>query len=442
MNNLKDYFDRVVLINLKRRKDRLADFYSLCEKNIWPFKMPEIFFGIDAASGKIPLPTGWNSGGGAYGCMQAHRWILERAIQDDVNKLLVLEDDIVWEHNFAQKIEKFLDEVPDDWDQLMIGGQVRKGIQPISQGIIRINGSQRTHCYAIRGQMLKDLYQYWISTSGHCDHRMEEIQYKYKVYAPDPFLAGQSSGKSDISGGVNPVKFWKSNKTDGPIIILRCPKEIMYILQDKGLHSGYRKNDKTGIDLGLEKVFALDKKEWQMNLTKWIYNIQWECSQLNNLYCTIWHPNASYDLVQRAGNIYQVIEIEGRTYDEIISKLPSDIKIDIKKTNANYVFILRTNKRIIHQLKNYGWHSGNWREEDTGYDKGLLKYIKSRNKEDLLEVIDFLSREIKDIKNGKITLWHPELTKKEIQEITALEVIEIESNSIDEIENKVKDMIN
>ena len=45
--NLKRYFDRVVLINMKRRPDRLQSVRDELRKARWPFKQPEVFEAVD-----------------------------------------------------------------------------------------------------------------------------------------------------------------------------------------------------------------------------------------------------------------------------------------------------------------------------------------------------------------------------------------------------------
>ena len=173
--DIKHYFDRVMLINLKRRPDRLKAVTAALRGCDWPFKWPTIFSAVDGNA--IPCPNGWQSEGGAWGCMRSHQQIFEKAMMDGVKSLLILEDDVCFTSSFRKKAEDFLINVPEDWDQLMFGGEhVNTNGLPtlVKPRIYRCTDCERTHCYAIRGEFLRKLYRRWISGGDydgevHCD---------------------------------------------------------------------------------------------------------------------------------------------------------------------------------------------------------------------------------------------------------------------------------
>ena len=65
--DIADWFERVVVVNLRRRPDRLTAFQREIAQCNWPFKQPVVFEAIDG--NKVPVPQGWVAGGGAWGCM-------------------------------------------------------------------------------------------------------------------------------------------------------------------------------------------------------------------------------------------------------------------------------------------------------------------------------------------------------------------------------------
>ena len=61
MTDIAKFFDRVVVINLKRRPDRLRNILAELKERSWPFIHPEVFNAVDG--NKVPVPKDWQDGG-------------------------------------------------------------------------------------------------------------------------------------------------------------------------------------------------------------------------------------------------------------------------------------------------------------------------------------------------------------------------------------------
>ncbi|MFO0824984.1 MAG: glycosyltransferase family 25 protein [Gemmataceae bacterium] len=286
-------FDRVVVINLRRRPDRLAAFRASLSECDWPFLEPTVFEAVDGLA--RPTPEGWADGAGAWGCLQSHRQVLDQAIRDHVKALLVLEDDACFRGDFRIQAEKFLNAVPSDWDQLMLGGQHMATAAPVVPGVVRCHKCHRTHAYAIRGRFLRDLSRHWDTASGHCDHVMGNLQPEYRVFAPDPFLVGQAAGPSDISGTTNSRKFWVPPPANAAITLIRCPNEVITRLRTRGLNTGDEPDPTTGIDRHL--LLAMRAPAPYPGLTACVERILWDVASGNGRVGAIWHPQITPEIL-------------------------------------------------------------------------------------------------------------------------------------------------
>lgn len=318
---MRDIFDRVIVINLARRADRLSSFRARMQEIEWPFLPPTVHRAIDGQA--VPTPVGWTMGGGTWGCLQSHRQILEQAIMDGIKTLLVLEDDAVMRSDFVARSAEFLAAVPCDWDQLMLGGQHISPPKQLKPGLVQCTNCQRTHAYAIRGKMLRDLYSVWSSSSTvtHCDHVMGPFQRGYHVYAPDPFLFGQSRTVSDISGTRNPQKFWQAPRGDEPIFLLRCPRRVVGELRARGVHTGYQRHPESDIDLGL--IAALTPFN-ESRLRKWVDDLQWEVSSETGWVLGVWHPAVTPEMLRSCWKGPLTV-IDGMTVDEALEQCGPEI---------------------------------------------------------------------------------------------------------------------
>ena len=416
--------DKVYLINLKRRPDRLANFRKLQNEKGWKLPEPIIFEAIDG--NKVGTPDFYTAGGGAFGCRQSHISVLERAVMDDVNSLLVLEDDVTWHTGAWEQLETFLNTVPDDWQQLMLGGQHIQSAESIAPGVSRCLNTQRTHAYAIRGGAIKDLLRLWYKCNSHIDHIMGGWQAGYRVYSPEPFIFGQDRGQSDISGANNPAKFWVAPSNDTPVIHLTASKEVTRELRGYGLHTGYDRCPITEYDKGLIEVAANPTAN---NLKHWLDVILWEAASEENTISTVWHPAISPQLLKQVWN--NVIEVTGNSAADCLSQLPPNYNFR-KNYALSYVILLRSPRQVMESLKAYGFHSGYWRDEVTGIDNGLRKIatlIEPERNNQLRAWIQTVSNEATSIHNGVTCIWHDDIWIDDVYAATTKKVVVIEADT-------------
>ena len=247
-HSLHSYFDHVVCINLPSRDDRWEEIGRQLKSAKWPFRMPQRFSAID---GRICRPPGWMRNRYAeyecaWGCYQSHLRVLENALMNKVEKLLILEDDAVFAPNFCNGITEFLNRVPSAWDHLFLGGEHM--IDPVEEveGVYRCRQVHRTHAHALQGEFIRQAYEMLVSyptidhyrrrrfggfgqyfsriirrpksiwnssdsaRSAHVDHHFGAMHRsgQFNVYAPRTWLVGQAAGRSDIVQGHVAETFW------------------------------------------------------------------------------------------------------------------------------------------------------------------------------------------------------------------------------------------
>lgn len=131
------FIDKIFVINLKSRKDRLKNIKSLIDTLNLDKKKIEIF---DAVVGKeIPNDEIYNllsitsldtllnkstnhkdiRSKGAIGCYLSHYKIWEKVISNNLNNILILEDDIVTDAD-SKEFEEYINSIPKDYDIAML----------------------------------------------------------------------------------------------------------------------------------------------------------------------------------------------------------------------------------------------------------------------------------------------------------------------------------
>ncbi|MFN3149311.1 glycosyltransferase family 25 protein [Bremerella sp.] len=246
--SLETLFSRVVCINLNSRTDRWDRIRKDLADVDWPFAQVERFRAVDGRT--CPPPTWarnrYRECPGAWGCYQSHLRILEDTLLDDHDSVLILEDDALINAQALTRIIEFLEQVPDDWDHIYFGGEHMKSPVPVNDHVVRGTQIHRTHAHALRGDYLRQAYDYliayptidqyqqrnasplaqfikrviarpkslWSRSHGersiHVDHHFGAIHrlQQSNVYAPTKWLVGQAADHSDIMNENYEERFW------------------------------------------------------------------------------------------------------------------------------------------------------------------------------------------------------------------------------------------
>lgn len=320
--------ERAFVISLPFRKDRLssfrsftAGFKSIPEIELWP-----------AIHGDTCLPPEtWVAGAGAWGCYRSHLGLLEYCLNNSVTSYIVFEDDAQFRPDFDDKFESFVSKVPDDWQQVYLGGQLlhcdTHPTVKICEGVYRPYNVNRTHCYIVsRGGMLP-IYQHLSDlpfvAREHIDHhlgRWHEDQ-RNAVYCPGRWLVGQMGSSSNVSGKIEEVQFFQDpihsalehRLYDDPIcVIFRGSRRLLHESRDY-LHQG-NSLDAMGCDITLS--LAAKYADPTPEIDRWYGWIRGEIVRSNSqaLPC-LFHPRITDEMI--ADCKFRPIVIEPKTLDDV-----------------------------------------------------------------------------------------------------------------------------
>jgi glycosyl transferase family 25 len=97
---------------------------------------------------------------GAIGCSLSHLKILQNAIKNNLNHVLIVEDDITFLDPilFNNQLKTFFDKQGEDWDVLILGGN-NVGGKKMDDSYIQVEWCQTTTGYLVNGHYIQTLEQ-------------------------------------------------------------------------------------------------------------------------------------------------------------------------------------------------------------------------------------------------------------------------------------------
>lgn len=181
---LNDIFDRIVVINLDSRPDRLEAFDAQAKKHGIEYTR---FSAVPADPPKLP-PT--------WACKESHIQVIKQAVKDNVKRLFVFEDDALFTEDFNDKLEELYARLPEDWDMFYLGAWHLVS-QPYAEGLVKMVESYSAHAYGINEHYLQEAFSQ-IYLPKPADIALSTKHPHIKAYCAKPALVGQTPGYSDI----------------------------------------------------------------------------------------------------------------------------------------------------------------------------------------------------------------------------------------------------
>lgn len=211
-------YDKIYLINLKRRPDRLTDFLEFYKSSDLRNKDIIKFDAIDGSKlnvDSVPLSelakaelqqletTGFRTKHyqltkGAIGCYLSHVKIWENILKNNYNTVLIFEDDAKVPPNLNKKIHEELKNIPNDWDIVLFGYICKKCMK--YEKYMVVERFMLTHCYIIkRSAIIKIMNSNTLfPITQQIDSLMSELSAIINIYSVKEKLVKQFSSRTDV----------------------------------------------------------------------------------------------------------------------------------------------------------------------------------------------------------------------------------------------------
>jgi GR25 family glycosyltransferase involved in LPS biosynthesis len=218
---ISDYFDRIFVINLPRSfKRRALMLYQMGKMGIKNFQLVEAVNGstLDLEKMKAAGTLQWDDWNlrdltsGEVGCYLSHVKVWKMMIDQGWNRILICEDDIAWRPDANDIADKFMSEVPDDWDIIHFHSHIRVG-SGISYDLGRkmlsahvwkgYKEGRSSACYALTARGVNFLLEIAFPVRYTLDGVINKItspkwSSEYRGYVCRPFLCENVNLPSDI----------------------------------------------------------------------------------------------------------------------------------------------------------------------------------------------------------------------------------------------------
>ena len=208
--NILSNIDKIYLINLDISNDRLKEINNQNKNLNLNIIRHRAVYGKDIDEKNLikkrVLDKNHKLNKGAMGCYLSHLGILKKAYRDKDNIIIVLEDDIIFNKDFKENLEKYYKEVPDDWDIIYLGGSRLRG-KKISEHVVKgvydikttSDYNMGTYAMMINKKGVKKLLKVLLPMKYPIDTSIAKNNKKFNIYFLNPSIINHNNNfKSEI----------------------------------------------------------------------------------------------------------------------------------------------------------------------------------------------------------------------------------------------------
>jgi len=204
---ITEFFDKTYCINLERRSDRWEE----CLNEFKKYELTGIdrFIAVDGK--KLNQTSSGFMTPSRLALVKTNVNILEDAIKNNYNSILILEDDVEFTDQ-VKNMESFFKSLPEDWDMLYFGGNhnTHMGKKPpnlVNDKVCKLHYTFSTHCVAINKKSFVEVLNRIKKYDNALDVIYVELQKSLNVYSFYPLIATQRVSFSDIENKMTDYKW-------------------------------------------------------------------------------------------------------------------------------------------------------------------------------------------------------------------------------------------
>lgn len=214
----KNVFDKIYLMNLKRRPDRLTNFMNKYKMSDMKNETLIKFDAIDGSKldvDSVPLTelakaelkqldtVGYRTKHyqltkGAIGCYLSHVKIWENILKHKEENILIFEDDADIPPNLKKDINEQMKYIPNDWDIVLFGFDCTKCMK--YENYTEVQRFMLTHCYMINKSAIVKIMNSntLFPITQQIDAYMSELSSIINIYTVKDKLVKQFMSRTDI----------------------------------------------------------------------------------------------------------------------------------------------------------------------------------------------------------------------------------------------------